>query len=98
MWNWIKSVFMAVSDFLKPLLVKMMTSVGKLMCAVAVDAVKQVASNPSLVTWQQKQQAGVDIIVTQMTQKGFQLGVDFFLNEVIASISAVIAKNYEEGK
>lgn len=96
MWTWIKGLFTAIGTFLKPLLIKLMSQTGQMLCNVAVQAVKEVATNTTATTWQEKLNAGVEIAVTQLEAQGLKLGVDFFMNEVIASITAAIAKNYND--
>lgn len=97
MWTWIKGLFSSLGTFLKPLLVKLLSQTGTLMCAAAVTAVKEVSTGTAG-TWQEKLHLGVEKAVAELESQGLKLGVDFFLNEVIASITAAIAKNYEDQK
>jgi len=86
-----------IGTFLKPLVIKLMSQTGTLVCNVAVLAVKEAAAS-SATTWQGKLDIGVDSAIRQLEAQGLKLGVDFFLNEVIAAITAAIAKNYEDSK
>lgn len=97
MWTWLKTAWSDVWTFLKPLVRKLLTKTGTLVCDAAVIAVKEVAANTSsTASWTEKLQAGVYKAVAELEAQGLKLGVDFFLNEVIASITAAIAKNYED--
>lgn len=97
MWTWIKGLFTAIGTFLKPLLIKLMSRTGELICHAAVVAVTEVASNSTSSTWSEKLHQGVERAVAELEAQGLKLGVDFFLNEVIAAITAAIAKKYEDG-
>jgi len=97
MWTWIKAFMTKIGTFLKPLVMKLMSQTGTLICSVAVLAVKEAAAS-SATTWQDKLNVGVGVAVKNLESQGLKLGVDFFLNEVIAAITAAIAKNYEDSK
>lgn len=98
MWTWIKGLFSSIGTFLKPLLVKLLSQTGTLLCAAAVTAVKEVSTNTTATSWQDKLNLGVEKAVAELESQGLKLGVDFFINEVIASITATIAKNYDESQ
>ena len=97
MWTWIKAFMTKIGTFIKPLVMKLMSQTGMMICSVAVLAVKETAAS-SATTWQDKLNVGVDSAIKQLEAQGLKLGVDFFLNEVIAAITATIAKNYEDSK
>lgn len=96
MLTWIKGLFTSIGTFLKPLLQNLMKQTGKMICAVAVQAVKEAAVRGSGKEWNEKLKIGVEIATTHLETQGLKLGVDFFINEVVAAITAAIAKDYQD--
>lgn len=87
---------MFFSKFLGPLIANFAKKAGFLILDTSHQVVKEISQDSSLTTWRQRQDRAIEIVISRLQTKGLQLGVDFYLNEVIAGITSGVAKLYDE--
>lgn len=97
MLAWIKALFTKVGKVLQPLLRILLSDIGRLMVSAAQVAVAEVAAKKTAgMSWDEALKLGVNKATGILESQGLQMGVDFFLNDLIGAVSSVIAKNYSD--
>ena len=97
MCTWIKALFTGAGKRLLPLLKKLLSKTGVIIGEVVAASVAQMATRRLAgESWDVVLKSAVDTALVDLERKGLVMGVDFFLNEVVAEATAAVAKNYAD--
>ena len=86
----LKFVFSKVWDFIAPFVRIFLSSAGQILGAVALQVVRNIAQDTTLVTDSDKRSAAFDAIVVDLKGKGIELGLQVTTSMINAAIEAAV--------
>ena len=88
----LKLVFSKIWEFLAPFVKIFLSSAGQILGSVALQAVRNIAQDTTLVTDSDKRGAAFDAIVVDLKGKGIELGLQVTTSMINAAIEAAVQK------
>ena len=88
----LKLVFSKIWDFIAPFVKIFLSSAGQILGAVALQVVRNIAQDTTLVTDSDKRSAAFDAIVVDLKGKGIELGLQVTTSMINAAIEAAVQK------
>lgn len=93
----LKLVFSKIWDFIAPFVKIFLSSAGQILGSVALQVVRNIAQDTTLVTDSDKRSAAFDAIVVDLKGKGIELGLQVTTSMINAAIEAAVQKLKAEG-
>lgn len=88
----LKLVFSKIWDFIAPFVKIFLSSAGQILGSVALQVVRNIAQDTTLVTDSDKRSAAFDAIVVDLKGKGIELGLQVTTSMINAAIEAAVQK------
>jgi|GEM_PF-2031093 len=88
----LKLMFSKIWDFIAPFVKIFLSSAGQILGSVALQVVRNIAQDTTLVTDSDKRSAAFDAIVVDLKGKGIELGLQVTTSMINAAIEAAVQK------